>query len=417
MHLRERLATWAWWNEVVWWVCVAIVIWFTLGTGLSWLVGYIWLDWMRQWVWPILLSAVVGYATNYVAVQMLFLPYRPTDRHWLRLITLGLWRQGVVPQRRSDLAVATANQVVEHLLPPQVVAAQLNKALSSLFEDPKFRENLRYFIGPIIRANVQGLADRLTPEVMSLLRGALRQGMKKENVIHFVETVLGPWLQTHETRQQFVNKLVQALQQRVPELVSYLRDAAERYAQGSILRKVFLWIAEFTRAIDWWGVQQSLAAELQSANTRRRLYDMVGDLIEQLSRLVQQTEFEPILNRMQQSTSDYLADAVEKFLQENLPDVVNRLLDAPGFWRWLIDEALPKAQPYISEWISRYGPEIAHRLNIRGQIENALNEMDVARMHQMANQVAGQELGAIQVLGFILGAFAGLGYSILLRLA
>jgi hypothetical protein len=52
----------------------------------------------------LLASGAVGYLTNYVAVRMLFEPYSTDRWHWLRTITLGWWRLGLVPARQAELA-------------------------------------------------------------------------------------------------------------------------------------------------------------------------------------------------------------------------------------------------------------------------------------------------------------------------
>lgn len=57
-------------------------------------------------------GAVIGYFTNYIAVKMLFRPYKP--------IKIGNWTlpftPGVIPRRKSDLARAIGNAIENNLL-------------------------------------------------------------------------------------------------------------------------------------------------------------------------------------------------------------------------------------------------------------------------------------------------------------
>jgi uncharacterized membrane protein YheB (UPF0754 family) len=51
---------------------------------------------------------------------------------------------------------------------------------------------------------------------------------------------------------------------------------------------------------------------------------------------------------------------------------------------------------------------IIEKLDIKRRVESAVNGMDMAEFHSMLNQVMAEHLGAIQVLGYLLGAIAGL---------
>lgn len=57
-------------------------------------------------------GAVIGYFTNYIAVKMLFRPYKP--------VKIGNWTlpftPGVIPRRKSDLARAIGNAIENNLL-------------------------------------------------------------------------------------------------------------------------------------------------------------------------------------------------------------------------------------------------------------------------------------------------------------
>ena len=67
---------------------------------------------MLKLLLPPLIGAVIGYCTNYIAVKMLFSPYRP--------IRIGKWTlpftPGVIPKRKPELAHAVGNAVGKSLL-------------------------------------------------------------------------------------------------------------------------------------------------------------------------------------------------------------------------------------------------------------------------------------------------------------
>ncbi|MBR4617617.1 MAG: hypothetical protein IKO55_18570, partial [Kiritimatiellae bacterium] len=51
---------------------------------------------------------------------------------------------------------------------------------------------------------------------------------------------------------------------------------------------------------------------------------------------------------------------------------------------------------------------IIEKIDIEGRVKTAIDAMDMAEFHAMLNQVMAEHLGAIQVLGYLLGALAGL---------
>lgn len=67
---------------------------------------------LYQIILPVLIGALIGYCTNYVAIKMLFLPRRT--------LNIGRWRvpmtPGVIPKNKSRLAAAVGNAVSDRLI-------------------------------------------------------------------------------------------------------------------------------------------------------------------------------------------------------------------------------------------------------------------------------------------------------------
>jgi uncharacterized membrane protein YheB (UPF0754 family) len=124
---------------------------------------------------------LIGFATNALAIRMLFRPYREVR-------FLGLRFQGMIPRRKADIAATVSRTVVSELLKEQSVARRLG--------GPEVRSALRRL--------VLDLLDRyLGREYGSLLQvlGSDRaQAVEKEllDLVHRVAEAGERWLQTRE---------------------------------------------------------------------------------------------------------------------------------------------------------------------------------------------------------------------------
>ncbi len=371
---------------------------FLVGRVLLQSLGYQWPEWSTRWFWPIALAAVVGYMTNYIAVQMLFLPYRREDSHWLKPTTLWLWQQGVVPARKPEIAGAAGEQLASQVLTPERIGKELVKVAEKVLDDPDIRHRIRMLLGPMIRRHLPSMVEKLTPEIMDLLTKAVKSGVKKEYVVQFVEEVLAPWLVTRETRECFVDLIINALRNEAPRIVRMLRQAVEQYSDTSLLRRLTCRLSEWIGLVDWEEMRHSLKQFLASPQARQQVYDMLGGLIVSVVEMVRSSpNLQDSVVSLTERMRDVFGEKVEEFLRAYLPEMGNRLADSPAFWNWLAHEALPEAKPYVTVWLEREGggQYVAEKFDISSRVRDAINELEIEDVHRMVNKVSGNELGAI----------------------
>lgn len=100
-----------------------------------------------------------------------------------------------------------------------------------------------------------------------------------------------------------------------------------------------------------------------------------------------------------------VADAViaSSITSETVSATLEGMIDSPD-----ATNAIGAIRPEIERLVREQClPRIQSRLNIGGRITDAIDNMDVEEFHQVVNEVAARHLGAIQVLGYVLGAIAG----------
>lgn len=391
--------------------CV-LASWLTLGVLAvalgSRFAGYRLPVWVQQFALPMLTTAMVGYVTNFLAVTMLFEPYTRHEPHWLRWLTGWIWKQGLIPARREEIADSVGVEVSQKLLTPRVVTEEISGMVIGALDDERFRVNLRAVIGPALRENLPVLVDRLTPEILSLLRQGFAEGFHRRNIKDFIEQVIEPWLSQRPSREQFVAATVGFLGKQTPRLVQTMREAAEEYRRRHYLHGFFLGVAEYLGALDWREVEDSINDQLASSENRERIIEMLADFGPTLRHAFESTNLEPILASFKDRASDYVGMRVEDFLSQKLPEAGHRLIDTPAFWRWLGREAIPRFKPHLAAWLERDGIEIVgKRFDVAGRVRSAVCAMDVRALHEMVDGVATEQMGAIQVLGYLLGFMFG----------
>jgi uncharacterized membrane protein YheB (UPF0754 family) len=119
-----------------------------------------------------IVSALIGYVTNYIAVAMLFRPHKP-------LWVLGLRLQGLVPRRQSEIARSLGAMIERDLFSQEDIQAAL-KGSDTLDEALAFLdEQLERFIerlsaqNPMVGMFIQG---PLLEQVKGLLREQIAGG-------------------------------------------------------------------------------------------------------------------------------------------------------------------------------------------------------------------------------------------------
>ena len=101
------------------------------------------------------ISAFIGYVTNYIAVMMLFRPHRP-----VRL--MGLTLHGLVPRRQKDIAASLGAMIERDLLSHEDIQAALASTETTVEATAFLNEQIDLFIqnlaaqNPMIGMFVQG---------------------------------------------------------------------------------------------------------------------------------------------------------------------------------------------------------------------------------------------------------------------
>lgn len=136
---------------------------------------------MSPWIFVTLplIGGLIGWATNWVAVRMIFRPRRP-----VRL--LGFTFQGLLPRRRSDLARSVADTVERDL----ISVDDVQQVVHGMVKGERVRALLHERVDRLVAQQI----EKLGPMVKMFVPGDLVSSLKakvEEEVILFIESMSG----------------------------------------------------------------------------------------------------------------------------------------------------------------------------------------------------------------------------------
>ena len=113
-----------------------------------------------------LISALIGWLTNALAVKMIFRPHRP-----IRI--LGLTIQGLVPKRQAELAISIGHTVEHHLISHADVMAVLSGAESLQALNGLVQERIAGFLKTKLVGLNPLIGAFMSPSLLEKIQGSL----------------------------------------------------------------------------------------------------------------------------------------------------------------------------------------------------------------------------------------------------
>lgn len=377
------------------------------------------LGWLEA-VLQILLAAAIGYLTNFLALEMLFKPFRPEKWHFFSIMTLGFWKQGLVPRNKDQLGVEIGRQVEEKLLDPKTIAADLTSGVVEILQNPQTTETIRRNACSLLLEHQNQITEFLLPHMENSLTECARSLLTSENIKAFSQDTLLPLLESEKVREIVASKIADALKSQAPQFMETLREMVQEYVESFLKQNpitgnpfVGAFVGElatgFISFVNWQKVQEMIEEKLSGPE----IVEFIGNEMANLSNACQSwldsPESSDSLEKFRSELQECLRSFLKEYLKTRLPVLLNRLLEEPTLWRWAEREFVPNAQKALEKWSQTEGLAlIIEKLRLSHRVQEAVKKQDVEEFYQMITNVAAEQLGAIQVLGFILGAAVGL---------
>ncbi len=364
----------------------------------------------------VLLSAAVGYLTNYIALEMLFKPFRPTWRHPLTLLTLGYWRQGLVPKNKNRLGAEIGQQVEKKLLNPEEISNELCEMTVDFLQNPETVRKTREQIQKMFQEHHERIAEFMVPQLEESLLQSLNQILTLENMKSFWAEIIEPRLTSSETRQKIAEKVAEGLKSRAPQFMETLKEMVREYVHSFLNKNPLLGsfglangLADgFVAFVNWKDVEEKIEKKLSDPETIASL----GNELAGLGTLFQSWMDSPeSTNQFEDFRTDIqgkLREFLTSYLKTGLPQWLEKMQDSPQIWAWVETDALPGVKQYIESWIQTNGKDLViEKLRLSERVQTAVEKQDVEEFYNMINSVAAEHFGAIQVLGFFIGGLVG----------
>lgn len=369
---------------------------------------------LRKYLIPVFSSAAVGYLTNAIAIWMLFKPY---DKHWY-------WPQGVIPRQKKSFGRELGILIPQHLLQPEKISAKIGKVALQYLKDPLFVQNIRNYVKSFLDRNSGRLAGIVVPYVQDLTVQVIRDNLTRENFKTFCQAVVNKFTSDADTRAKTVRGVVTAFKDLLPQFSGELKKmVAARVAESfrkehpilSWCKNTFSGSSVEDEVGNFWRQgEKELLEELEKKETQEKIAEY---FTRALLMGKAWTEREENAAKIEQFLLERRKDAEKyagEYLAEKIPAFADDILSRDSFWIMLQEKALPAFQLFVIRQLRGDGDTILAKFDIPGEIEKAVDGMDMEQLHHFVVQASNDNLTLLQVFGFFLGGAAGLILSFVL---
>ena len=359
------------------------------------------------WIMPVFTAAAVGYLTNWLAIQLLFRPY-----HEVKLF--GVFRfQGMIPKRKADLAETLAEQIPATLMPAKQIAFRLRRKIREAMRDPELTDRLYAMVAGYIHdeqrkqvltrqiaaildtAGNAGIEAGLTPSGVRRFYHAYGSGFVKGKVID--NKVLRRKL-ADELKEQ-IPGLIGEIRSNMPELITeYMRDNP---VKGTVLG---IFTGRSGENLPWRKMEQSIRDRLSGQDADRQIKQKLAEFENRLEGYLASPELESDLEALKRDRG--IGDTLDA-LREDLAGKLLAFLEDELVWRITREQVLPGIRIFLQKQILPNKDAIAAGLDLPGQIRNSILALKPEKVHKLVKDVSEEELGMLQLLGFMLGGAAG----------
>ena len=124
----------------------------------------------------VIISAAIGWITNWVAIKMLFRPHNE--------INLGLFKiQGLIPKRRAEIGIGIANVIQNELISLKDVIANIDQEefstrLNDLIDDV-LEKNLKTKVKEKFPVMQMFFSDKMAKDVSNTIKGIVMENQEK----------------------------------------------------------------------------------------------------------------------------------------------------------------------------------------------------------------------------------------------
>ncbi|MBC1589431.1 DUF445 domain-containing protein [Listeria welshimeri] len=370
-------------------------------------------------LFTILLMAVIGgfigAMTNYIAIRMLFRPYKALYLFNKRVP----FTPGLIPKRRDELAEHIGKVVVSHLLTEDAIRARL------------LEENLQKEITETVAKMFhEKMQLETTPnELLHQLGYENAEGRS----ISWLETVLekeiNHFLTIKKTSQ--MNELIPVMLEK--ELETKLPHVTER-----ITSKLTLFIASEEGKLQIKMMLQKFFEEHGKMGSMARMFINVESFSEKIqqegAKLINQEDTKNLVNQLlttewknfeAKELQELIPTEKQAHLAEQLTSEIiqafphDKIFNQPvqvilrDYEVMIKSKIIPFAVERMLDFVATHSADIVERMDLAKLVETQIATFSLQEIEKLVVEISGRELKMITYLGGILGGFIGVIQGIL----
>ena len=365
------------------------------------------------------IGAIIGGFTNYLAIKMLFRPYKP--------IYIGNWKvpftPGLIPKRRKELAEQMGKLVVEHLLTADTVQRKLT--------DQEFQNQ----VTSLLSMKIKEILERETT-LRQLFRqmGFARLETILENLTkNLLENFLCEWLEEH--REASLGEILpgviwDSIDEKIPEFSRYLMHVLKNYLESEAgVRMIENLLDEFLSSkgriggflnsfIDTKSIAQRLQSELIALVDASGNEMVVQEILQEQLKSLKKIPFHRLLDQWGafERSKGLVRDVMDQVNFDQLFDKPINMFLVEGWEEKVEGDLAPRLVRTISSLLSERVPTIMERLQLSDLVRDQVNSFPIERLEELILSIAKKELKMITYLGAYLGGVIGLFQGLLLLL-
>lgn len=314
---------------------------------------------------PILVGALIGYCTNYIAIKMLFRPQKPIYVFGKKLP----FTPGVIPKNKSRIAAAVGNAVGQNLFTNQDIVNAITES---------------------------GLKNNLSEKIM--------------DTAFNTDSSIKDYIDKYYSKKSGEND--DLIQTELSKEVDYdARDYDDVIIEETDYDKIKNKVSDV------------ITSKILGAFEKIDLNAMVSQIAgKTLSEKVKGTMMEMFLNESAVSAmSAPIGNSIAEYIKNHGEEIIYPLVDTEvdSFMEKPVSENLEElgldnnilessVNKLFDTAVSKCGSMISEYIDIPGIVESKINKMDVSELEELVMQVMKNELQTVINLGALIGAVIGI---------